>query len=63
MGRTAIWVFLGVFQLTQSIWLSGFSNLPGDLGDGRFNNLVLEHGYQSLQGTQDWLSPGQFYPT
>ncbi|MCF3649403.1 hypothetical protein [Synoicihabitans lomoniglobus] len=60
---TAAWLFAGVVQLTHSIWGSGFAALPGGLGDSRFNLLVLEHGYLSLLGHYDWLSPGQFFPT
>ncbi|MDB4384602.1 hypothetical protein N9Z12_00985 [Opitutaceae bacterium] len=59
---TIFWIVAGVIHLTQAIWVSGGANLPGGLGDGRFNNLVLEHGYQSIRGNYDWNSPGQFYP-
>ncbi len=58
-----LWVLLGTIHVTQAIWTSGFSALPADLGDGRFNHLVLEHGYLSWRGVYEWLSPGQFYPT
>ena len=60
---TIFWLVAGWIHLTQAIWLSGFTALPAGLGDGRFNHLLLEHGYQSLLGYYDWLSPGQFYPT
>ncbi len=37
--------------------------MPGDLGDARFNSVILEHGYQWLTGQADRLwSPGFFYP-
>ncbi len=37
--------------------------MPGDLGDARFNSVILEHGYQWLTGQVDGLwSPGFFYP-
>ena len=37
--------------------------IPGDLGDARFNSVILEHGYQWLTGQVDYLwSPGFFYP-
>ena len=59
---TIFWIVAGVVHLTQAIWMSGGANLPGGLGDGRFNNLVLEHGYQTVRGNYDWNSPGQFHP-
>lgn len=61
-GWTACWVVLGVIHLTQAVWINGGNHLPGGLGDGRFNNLVLEHGYQSVRGSYEWGSPGQFHP-
>lgn len=37
--------------------------VPGDLGDARFNNVVLEHFYRWLGGHEASLvSPGFFYP-
>ncbi len=40
-----------------------FQMVPGDLGDARFNSVILEHGYQWLTGQVDSLwSPGFFYP-
>jgi hypothetical protein len=40
-----------------------FQMIPGDLGDARFNSVILEHGYQWLTGQADRLwSPGFFYP-
>ena len=59
---TAIWALLAVLHVTQAIWISGGRASPGDLGDGRFNELVLEHGYRSLAGSYSWGSPSQFYP-
>lgn len=59
------------FVLLFSIGLFGyllpavghFTMIPGDLGDARFNSVVLEHGFQWLTGqaTQLW-SPSFFYP-
>jgi hypothetical protein len=57
-----LWAVLAVLHVTQAIWISGGRAYPGDLGDGRFNQLVLEHGWQSLCGRYDWVSPGQFFP-
>ncbi len=43
--------------------LGNFTMIPGDLGDARFNSVVLEHGFQWLTGqvAQLW-SPSFFYP-
>jgi hypothetical protein len=43
--------------------LGNFNMIPGDLGDARFNSVVLEHGFQWLTGhaAQLW-SPSFFYP-
>lgn len=59
----SLWALLAVLHVTQGIWLSGGAAYPGGLGDGRFNQLILEHGYQSLRGVYEWSSPSQFYPT
>ena len=59
---TAVWALLAILHVTQAIWLSHGKAAPGDLGDGRFNQLILEHGYQSLRGVYDWDSPSQFFP-
>ncbi|RME66764.1 MAG: hypothetical protein D6781_14565 [Verrucomicrobia bacterium] len=61
-GWCLIWAVAAVVHLTQSVWLSAGAQVPGDALDGRFNNLVLEHGYQVLRGWAEWLSPGQYYP-
>lgn len=43
--------------------LGNFTMIPGDLGDARFNSVVLEHGYQWLTGQAAHLwSPSFFYP-
>ena len=37
--------------------------IPGDLGDARFNSVILEHLYQWVTGTAPKLwSPRFFYP-
>lgn len=61
-GWTLLWAVLAVIHVTQAVWLSGGGAWPGDLADGRFNQLVLEHGHQSLRGRAEWASPGQFFP-
>ncbi len=55
-------LFAGVFGYLLPA-LGYFTLMPGDLGDARFNSVVLEHGYQWLTGqAQDLWSPGFFYP-
>ncbi len=61
---TMVWIVVGSAHLTLAIWTTAGSHLPGDLGDGRFNNLVLEHGFVAwTSDAYDWTSPGHFYPT
>lgn len=57
-----MWVVLATVHLTQSIWFSGWDDVPGTEEDGRLNNLILEHGYQSFRGVYAFTSPGQFHP-
>ena len=41
----------------------GFTAVPGDLGDARFNSIILEHIFQWLRGDSTSLwSPSFFYP-
>jgi hypothetical protein len=49
-------------HLCQSIFFSGGELIPGNLGDTRLVNLILEHNFQSLIGDQKLFSPSQFYP-
>lgn len=46
----------------RQIILSHFDLLLGNVGDARFNGVILEHWWQVLQGTATWLSPTFFYP-
>jgi hypothetical protein len=46
----------------RQIGLSHFDLLVGNVGDSRFNGVILEHWWQVLQGTAQWLSPSFFYP-
>ena len=45
-----LWFFFGQLVLTK------FDAVPGDLGDSRFNAIVLEHGYRYLGG-DGWHRP------
>jgi hypothetical protein len=43
--------------------IGNFTMIPGDLGDARFNSVILEHGFQWLTGQAAHLwSPSFFYP-
>lgn len=68
-GRTRGWMVaalagfaLGVVYLFWPAFASGFERLPGDLGDFRFVNLMLEHWYRVVTGQAPWRDPNYFYP-
>lgn len=53
-------VGFGLIALAHTRYLSG---VPGDLGDARFNGIILEYFYRWLSGSGEALmSPGFFYP-
>jgi hypothetical protein len=39
-----------------------FAAVPGDVGDARFNSVVLEHLFRVLKGEQSLWNPDFFYP-
>jgi hypothetical protein len=53
----------GLYLLPLRAMGPRLTDIPGDLGDGRFNNYVLEHGWLVLTGCQPrfWDAPF-FYP-
>jgi len=57
----------GLTMLHGRTLRSGFTRLPGDLGDTRFLLLVLEHGFRYLRGdalAQHFWSPAwEFFPS
>lgn len=55
-------IILSTLHLCQGIVFSGADKIPGDLGDARLVNLILEHNWQSFNGKQNLISPSQFYP-
>jgi len=57
-----LWIALATVHLTQSVWISGWTDVPSTSGDGQLNNMLLEHGFQALRGVYPFSSPGQFYP-
>ncbi|MFT4247501.1 MAG: hypothetical protein QM581_05610 [Pseudomonas sp.] len=51
------------FCLVPLLHVNFFRSVPGDLGDARFNGIILEHFYRWLTGQEaSLLSPGFFYP-
>jgi len=67
-GRVARWLVpaallaLG-FCLIPLLQTCGLKCFPGDLGDARFNDVVLEHFYRWMTGQQrSLISPSYFYP-
>src|SRR5690349_16580704 len=49
----------GIYQVPLRLLGFNFSNIPGDLGDTRFNNYILEHGYLFFTGklSNYWNAP------
>ncbi len=52
-------LFAGLYFVPVNIFDTDFSKMPGDLGDTRFNNYILEHGHKFLSGKIDkyWDAP------
>lgn len=55
-------LILGLYIVPLGIFEMDFSTIPGDLGDARFNNYILEHGFQYFTGKLDsyWTAPFMF---
>ena len=49
----------GLYSMPLKIIETNLSKMPGDLGDTRFNNYILEHGHKYLTGQIDsfWNAP------
>ncbi|MEI6694477.1 MAG: hypothetical protein WCO13_00305 [Bacteroidota bacterium] len=43
-------LLIGLYLVPLKIFGPGLTNMLGDLGDARFNNYILEHGYKFLHG-------------
>lgn len=60
-----ILIILGIYLVPLQILGNDLSKIPGDMGDARFNNYILEHGYKYLTGEIEeyWNAPFLFpYP-
>jgi hypothetical protein len=53
--------FIGLFSYPLAVLGLDFSYMPGDLGDARFINYVLEHGYQFILGNRDSFYDAPFF--
>ncbi len=54
-------LFVGMTFVVRAV--DDFRGIPGDLGDARFNSVVLEHFYLWAKGANERLwDPGFFYP-
>jgi len=57
--------FVGAVCLSwffRPVIVSNFRFLPGDLGDTRFCNAILEHWWTFWRAGRDWKSPPMFFP-
>ena len=53
----------GIINCGRDLFGVDLERYPGDLADTRFNNIILEHDYQWLIGSQESLwDPPFFYP-
>lgn len=52
----------GLYSVPIALFETNLSMIPGDFGDARFNNYILEHGYKYLSGhvTSYWDAPIMF---
>ncbi len=52
----------GVLYFFWPSFIDSFSQLSGDLGDGRLLNTVAEHWYLVVRGTSAWRDMEMYYP-
>ena len=45
-----VMLLVGLYLFPFNLMDTDFSRMPGDKGDSRFNNYILEHGYKYLKG-------------
>jgi hypothetical protein len=59
-----ICLVLGLWNFPIALTQPNMAYIPGDLGDSRFINFVLEHGYQFIIGNEpSFYNAPFFYPT
>ncbi|MFZ5551720.1 MAG: hypothetical protein ACOZCO_01290 [Bacteroidota bacterium] len=61
-GIVILLFLAGMYLVPLRITGFGMDYIPGDKGDSRFNNYVLEHGHRFLAGKEDsfWTAPFMF---
>jgi len=61
-GFVILLFLIGMYLVPLRITGFDFSQIPGDLGDSRFNNYILEHGHRYLHGEEEhfWTAPFMF---
>ena len=61
-GFVILLFLIGMYLVPMRIMGFDFSRIPGDLGDSRFNNYILEHGHRYLAGDEEqfWTAPFMF---
>lgn len=62
LALSATLFVLGVVYFFWPAFASGFARLPGDLGDFRFIDVVVEHWYRMLRGQAAWRDMSFFHP-
>jgi len=59
----SVLLLAGLYLVPIRIFETDFSQVPGDLGDARFNNYILEHGHKFLGGqVKDYWDAPFMYP-
>ena len=63
-GRASAWIatMVAVLYVVWARVLPPFGQLPGDIGDTRFNMYALEHSYQWLIGNSSLWNMPMFWP-
>lgn len=61
-GFVILLFLIGMYLVPLRITGFDFSQIPGDLGDSRFNNYILEHGHRYITGEEEhfWTAPFMF---
>jgi hypothetical protein len=65
LGQTLVWLLfaLSFWLIENKMFGFNLTLIPGDLGDARFNNYVLEHFFRWLSGLdKSYWSASFFYP-
>ena len=56
-------LLIGIYLVPVKIFEPNMSKIMGDMGDARFNNYILEHGYKYLHGeVKNYWDAPMMYP-